>query len=82
MCDLSVVKEFPQLVHETIRFKTPAPFFNVNSEHADAPRRLFINRYNDHRSILSREVVVGCGGSYCQGVKKHEHIVITNFNSQ
>jgi hypothetical protein len=44
----------------------------VSTEHAHPNAHaacLFINQSNDHRqSILSREVVVGCGGSYCQGV--------------
>jgi hypothetical protein len=51
-----------------MRFKTPAPLFNVNGEHGARARRLFINRSKIDQSILSNEVVVGWGGSYCQGV--------------
>jgi hypothetical protein len=57
-----------------MRFKTSAPLFNVNGEHGARARRLFCKLIQDptiiDQSILSRsrEVVVGCGGSYCQGV--------------
>jgi hypothetical protein len=58
-----------------MRFKTPAPTFNVNGEHGARARLLFVYKSIQDQdstiidqSILSREVVVGCRGSYCQGV--------------
>jgi hypothetical protein len=58
-----------------MRFKTPAPLFNVNGDHGARARRLFVYKFIQNQdpmiidqSILSREVVVGCGSSYCQGV--------------
>jgi hypothetical protein len=58
-----------------MRFKTPALLFNVNGEHGARARRLFVYKSMQDedptiidQSILSREVVVDCGGSYCQGV--------------
>jgi hypothetical protein len=63
-----------------MRFKTPASLFNVNGEHGAraCARRLFINRSKIQRSsinqyyLISREVVVGCGGSYCQETQDRE----------
>jgi hypothetical protein len=58
-----------------MRFKTSTPLFNVNGEHGARARRLFVYKSIQDQdptiidqSILSREVLVGCGGSYCQGV--------------
>jgi hypothetical protein len=56
-----------------MKFKIPAPLFNVNGEHGACARRLFLYKSIQDptiidQSILSREVVVGCGRSYCQGV--------------
>jgi hypothetical protein len=55
-----------------MRFKTLAPLFNVNGEHGARARRLFLYKSIQDpaiidQSILSREVVVGCGALIVKG---------------
>jgi hypothetical protein len=37
-----------------MRFKTPAPLFNVNGEHGARARRFFINRFKIQRSSIDQ----------------------------
>jgi hypothetical protein len=64
-----------------MRFKTPAPLFNVNGDHGARARRLFVYKSIQDQDPTIIIVVVGCGGSYCQGVmswrtKNFERLVI------